>query len=406
MKAKFQFSDSPVDQIAKSIAAQMMNRRRLLQVSGLSLTAAAVAACGVGGDSDSSGLTDVEDLSDTEKVVDWSNWVAYIDVDEDAGTNPTLDEFEAETGISINYIEDYNDNNEFFAKVRPLLQNGQAIDRDIVTPTDWMAGQWISLGFAQTLNYDNIPNRSNLYPDLVDVSFDPGRVYTLPWQGGYGGLGWNKAKVQELTGSDQLMDLDDLFNPALKGRISVLSEMRETIGCILSHQGANPSDFTSDQFYNAIDYLGAQISSGQIRQVTGNDYLAALESGDIIAAIGWSGDVAQLGDDFQFAVPAGGGILWTDNVLIPVGAKHKKNAELVMNYYYEPEIAARVAAYVQYITPVNGAREEIVKIDPSLADNSLIFPTDDDLAIVKPFMLLDADTEKEYQDAFQAIIGN
>lgn len=404
---KFQFGDSPADQIAKSIAAQMMNRRRLLQVSGIAATTAAISACGVGGSSNNTDEpTEVEDLSDTEKVVDWSNWVAYIDVDEDAGTNPTLDEFAAQTGITVNYIEDYNDNNEFFAKVRPLLENGQSIDRDLVTPTDWMAGQWISLGYAQAINFDNVPNKANLYPDLLDVSFDPGRIYTMPWQGGYGGLGWNKTKVKELTGSDQLVSLDDLFNPALKGKISVLSEMRETVGCIMSHQGANPSDFTSDQFYAALDYLEEQIASGQIRQVTGNDYLAALESGDIIAAIGWSGDVAQLGSDFQFAIPAGGGILWTDNLIIPVGARHKRNAETLINYYYEPEIAARVAAYVQYITPVNGAREEVAKIDPSLVDNPLIFPSDEDLANVKPFMLLDADTEKEYQDAFQAVIGN
>jgi spermidine/putrescine transport system substrate-binding protein len=200
--------------------------------------------------------------------------------------------------------------------------------------------------------------------------------------------------------------LDDLFGPKLKGKISVLSEMRETVGCIMSHQGANPSDFTSDQFFNALDYLEGQISSGQIRSVTGNDYLAALESGDIVAAIGWSGDVAQLGEEFQFAIPAGGGILWTDNILIPVGARHKKNAETLMNYYYDPVIAAKVAAYVQYITPVNGAKEEAAKLDASLPDNPLIFPTDADLTNVTPFMLLDADTEKEYQDAFQAVIGN
>ncbi|MBM3691238.1 MAG: spermidine/putrescine ABC transporter substrate-binding protein [Actinobacteria bacterium] len=404
---KFQFGDSPADQIAKFIAAQMMNRRRLLQVSGIAATTAAISACGVGGSSNNTDEpTEVEDLSDTEKVVDWSNWVAYIDVDEDAGTNPTLDEFAAQTGITVNYIEDYNDNNEFFAKVRPLLENGQSIDRDLVTPTDWMAGQWISLGYAQAINFDNVPNKANLYPDLLNVSFDPGRIYSMSWQGGYGGLGWNKTKVKELTGSDQLVSLDDFFAPALAGKISVLSEMRETVGCIMSHQGANPSDFTSDQFYAALDYLEEQIASGQIRQVTGNDYLAALESGDIIAAIGWSGDVAQLGSDFQFAIPAGGGILWTDNLIIPVGARHKKNAETLINYYYEPEIAARVAAYVQYITPVNGAREEVAKIDPSLVDNPLIFPSDEDLANVKPFMLLDADTEKEYQDAFQAVIGN
>ena len=405
MKSFKILGDTPADAIARNIASAMMNRRRLLQVAGAGATAAVVAACGVGGNSDTEADSS-EDFSDTEKQVDWSTWIGYIDVDEDSGARPTLDAFTAETGITVNYNEDYHDNNEFFAKVRPLLEAGKPTARDLVTPTDWMAGQWISLGYAQQLNDANMPNKSNLLPSLVDVPFDPGRVYSLPWQGGYGGLGWNKAKVKELTGSDQLQSLDDLFGPKLKGKISVLSEMRETVGCIMSHQGANPSDFTSDQFFNALDYLEGQISSGQIRSVTGNDYLAALESGDIVAAIGWSGDVAQLGEEFQFAIPAGGGILWTDNILIPVGARHKKNAETLMNYYYDPVIAAKVAAYVQYITPVNGAKEEAAKLDASLPDNPLIFPTDADLTNVTPFMLLDADTEKEYQDAFQAVIGN
>ncbi|MGA0209918.1 MAG: ABC transporter substrate-binding protein, partial [Candidatus Nanopelagicales bacterium] len=363
-----------------------VSRRRLLQAAGISSAAMAAAACGTGGGGTASEGSAPEDVSDTEKTVNWSNWVEYLDIDEDTGAYPTLERFQEETGISVTYTEDVNDNNEFYAKVRTQLEQGQDIDRDIVVLTDWMAGLWIQNGFAQKLDKANIPNSANLIPRLQEVSFDKPRDYTLPWQGGFAGLGYNIAAYQEATGNSDMTSLDQLFDPALRGRITLLSEMRDTMGCIIAWQGNDPSNFTQAQFEQAIDALTEQVNSGQIRQVTGNDYLAALESGDVIGVIGWSGDIFALGEDFAFALPESGGTLWTDNMLVPSTSTHKKNAEAVMNFYYDPEVAAEVAAYINYLCPVSGAQEAMVAIDPDLAENPYIFPTEEFLSQTYVFM--------------------
>ena len=385
-----------------------VSRRRLLQAAGIGGAAVAVAACGTGG-SDATGesgeAATAEDMSDSEKVVNWSNWPLYIDVDEETGDRPTLAAFQESTGIAVTYTEDINDNNEFFAKVRTQLEQGQPIDRDIVTLTDWMAALWIQSGFVQKLDKAQIPNFSNMLPKYLDVSFDPGREYSMPWQSGFGGLGYNKASLQQAMGVDSITTIDQLFDPALKGRITVLSEMRDTMGCIMAWQGNDPSNFTPDQFAQAIEALTKQIDSGQIRQVTGNDYVAALESGDVIAVIGWSGDVFALGDDFGFGLPESGGMLWTDNMMIPASATHKKNAEAVMNYYYDPEVAALVAAYVNYVCPVAGAQEAMAAVDPELADSPWIFPNEEILNNSYVFMELTPEQDAEYQKLFQTAIG-
>lgn len=385
-----------------------VSRRRLLQAAGIGGAAVAVAACGTGG-SDATGesgeAATAEDMSDSEKVVNWSNWPLYIDVDEETGDRPTLAAFQESTGIAVTYTEDINDNNEFFAKVRTQLEQGQPIDRDIVTLTDWMAALWIQSGFVQKLDKAQIPNFSNMLPKYLDVSFDPGREYSMPWQSGFGGLGYNKASLQQAIGVDSITTIDQLFDPALKGRTTVLSEMRDTMGCIMAWQGNDPSNFTPDQFAQGIEALTKQIDSGQIRQVTGNDYVAALESGDVIAVIGWSGDVFALGDDFGFGLPESGGMLWTDNMMIPASATHKKNAEAVMNYYYDPEVAALVAQYVNYVCPVAGAQEAMAALDPELADSPWIFPNEEILNNSYVFMELTPEQDAEYQKLFQTAIG-
>ncbi len=298
-----------------------VSRRRLLQAAGLGGVAMAAAACGAGGDgAEATGAPSAaaaEDMSDTDKTANWSNWPLYIDIDDETGERPTLEAFQKETGITVTYTEDVNDNNEFYAKVRTQLEQGQDIGRDIVVLTDWMAALWIQNGFAQKLDKAAMPNSGNIIPRLASVSFDPTREYTLPWQSGIGGLGYNVAAYKEATGKDKLVTLDGLFDPALKGRVTVLSEMRDTMGCIIASQGNDPSNFTEDQFNVAIEELTKQVDSGQIRQVTGNDYIAALESGDVIAVIGWSGDIFALGDEFAFEIPESGGTLWTDNMLDP-----------------------------------------------------------------------------------------
>ena len=388
-----------------------LSRRRILQAAGIGGVALAAAACGTGGDDTASATgapsaAAAPDLSDTDKVANWSNWPLYIDIDEESGKRPSLEAFQAATGVAVTYTEDVNDNNEFYAKVRTQLEQGQDIARDLVVLTDWMAALWIENGYAQKLDKALIPNSVNLIPKLQGVSFDPNRDYSLPWQSGFGALGWNKAKLKEATGTDVMTSVDQLFDPALKGRITLLSEMRDTMGVLMAWQGNDPSNFTEDQFNQALEVLTQQIDSGQIRQVTGNDYAGALESGDVIAVIGWSGDMIQLGEDFGVALPETGGTLWTDNMLIPALAAHKKNGELIMNYYYEPEIAAEVAAYVQYISPVAGAQEAMASIDPSLVENQWIFPDTATLDNSFVFMTLTAEQDIAYQRAFQKAIGN
>jgi len=399
---------TPAEQIA-GLAKSSMSRRRIMQAAGLGGVAMVAAACGAGGDDTSSASASpasAADQSSTDKVVNWSNWPLYLDVDDQTGEYPSLKAFEKQTGITVTYTEDVNDNNEFFAKVRTQLEQGQDIGRDLVVLTDWMAGLWIQNGYAQKLDKANIPNAANLLPKWQDVSFDPGRQYSLPWQSGFGLLGWNKAKLKETLGTDTMNSLDQLFDPKLKGRVTLLSEMRDTMGAILAWQGADPSNFTEDQWQAALAELTKQVDSGQVRQVTGNDYAGALESGDVIAVIGWSGDMIQLGSDFGVALPESGGMLWTDNMLVPAMAAHKQNAELVMNHYYDPKVAAEVAAYVQYICPVAGAQEAITAIDPALAENPWIFPTAAMLDNSYVFMSLSPEQEIQYQRDFQKAIGN
>jgi spermidine/putrescine transport system substrate-binding protein len=402
-------------EVIAAIAGTMrssVSRRRLLQAAGLGSVAMAAAACGAGGDEGSGEGTGApsaaaaEDMSDTDMTANWSNWPLYIDIDDEAGTRPSLEAFQKATGITVTYTEDVNDNNEFYAKVRTQLEQGQDIGRDLVVLTDWMAALWIQNGYVQKYDQANVPNRVNLLPAWEGVAFDPNRDYSLPWQSGFGALGWNKVALQGAIGTDTMTSVDQLWEPGLKGRVTVLSEMRDTMGILIASQGNDPSNFTEDQFNQAIELLTQQVDSGQIRQVTGNDYAGALESGDVIAVIGWSGDMIQLGEEFGVALPETGGTLWTDNMLIPSLAAHKKNAELIMNNYYDPAVAAEVAAYVQYISPVGGAQEAMEAIDPALVENQWIFPSEETLANSFVFMTLTPEQNDTYERAFQKAIGN
>ena len=393
------------------LAKSSLSRRRVLQAAGIGGVAMVATACGASG-SDAGTATGAPsaataaDLSDTEKTANWSNWPLYLDINDDTGEYPTLKAFQDANGIAVTYTEDVNDNNEFYAKVRTQLEQGQDIGRDLVVLTDWMAALWIQNGYAQKLDKALIPNGKNLIPRLADVAFDQPRDYSLPWQSGFGGLGFNKLAVKETLGTDKITTLDQLFDPKLKGRITVLSEMRDTMGCIMAWQGNDPANFTDDQFSQAIEALAQQVDSGQIRQVTGNDYIASLESGDVVAVIGWSGDLFALGEEFGFEIPESGGMLWTDNMLIPALAAHKKNAELIMNYNYDPKVAAEVAAYVNYICPVEGAKAEMEKIDPALAASEFIFPSAATLDRTYVFKALTPEEGDKYEREFQTAIGN
>ncbi|CAN2206023.1 PotD Spermidine/putrescine-binding periplasmic protein [Candidatus Nanopelagicaceae bacterium] len=380
---------------ARSILNTRVSRRAVLAGAGAVAGATALAACGSGSDSSA---------ADT---VRWGNWPLYLDVDDSGKKYPTLEAFTKQTGINVEYFEDYNDNDEFFGKVQAQLKLGEDIGYDLVTPTDWMASRWIRLGYAQKYDAANIPNKVNILDTLASPSFDPKRESTLTWQGIMGGFGWNTEKNPK-----GIRTLDDLFAPANKGKIVVLSEMRDTVGIILRSQGVNLQTVTEDQFMNAIDFLEKKIADGWIRGVKGNEYAEDLTSGDASAVIGWSGDMFILKSEnegkFDFAIPESGGTISGDNMMIPstASAEAKVNAEKLINYYYEPAVAAEVAAYVNYVCPVKGAQAEMEKIDPALAASEFIFPTAKTMANLSVFRSLTPTEETTWTEAFQKAAGN
>jgi len=403
-------SDLRNDPRFETLVRAQLSRRSLLRGAGGVGVAAALAACGTGEDSGTKAsdkpTVTVSDKSDTDKVVRWANWPAYLDFDEETKKYPTLEQFQEETGIKATYAEDIDGNDTYYGKIQGQLKNGQDIGKDVIVLTDWMAGRLIRQGYLQELDKANIPNAKNLNPKLQDVDFDPGRKYSLTWQSGYAGIGYRKDKVGR-----ELKTIDDLWSPDLKGKVVVLDELRDTVGLIMLSQGKDISgDFTEDDFMSALEVLQKQVDSGQVRQVKGNSYLEDLRSGNAIAVIGWSGDIllAQFeeeDDNYTFTLPETGGTLWSDNLMVPIASPHKKNAEKLFDFYYDPKVAATAAAYINYICPVEGAKAEMEKIDPSLAESPLIFPTEEDLANVKVFRTLSADEETLYSEEFQKVIG-
>jgi spermidine/putrescine transport system substrate-binding protein len=386
--------ESSLSPEAKSVLGAMVSRRGLLAGAGGLGAVGLLSACG--GESDS-----------TTSSVRWGNWPLYLDYDEETKKYPTLEKFTAETGIAYKYFEDYNDNDEFYGKVQAQLGLGEDIGYDVVTPTDWMAARWIRLGYTQKFDVANIPNKSNILDSLASPSFDPNREQSLTWQGIMAGFGWSTEK-----NPNGINTLDELFAPQNKGKIVVLSEMRDTIGIILLAQGVNLQTVTEDQFMNAVDYMAKKISDGWIRGVKGNEYAEDLTSGDATAVIGWSGDMfilkAENEGKFDFAIPESGGTISGDNLMIPstASAEGKANAEKLINFYYDPAIAAEVAAYVNYVCPVKGAQAEMEKIAPELASSPFIFPDEVMSKRLNVFRSLTPNEETSWTEAFQKAAGN
>jgi len=378
------------------ISSKVSRRGVFAGIGGLG-AAALLASCGSsGGSSGGKG-----------EALRWGNWPLYLDFDSKTKKYPSLEAFIKKTGIDTQYFEDYNDNDEFFGKVQAQLKLKKDIGYDIVTPTDWMAARWIRLGYTQKYDPANIPNASNILDTLASPSYDPKREQSLTWQGIMSGFGWNVQKNPK-----GIRTLDDLFAPQNKGKIVVLTELRDTIGVILLAQGVDITKVTENQYMNAVDFMAKKISDGWIRGVKGNEYAQDLTSGDATAVIGWSGDMFILSSEnkgkFDFAIPESGGTISGDNLMIPytATATAKKKAEALINYYYDPAVAAEVAAYVNYVCPVKGAQAEMEKIDPVLAKSEYIFPTDKTLANLHVFRSLTTDEESTWTEAFQKAAGN
>ncbi|MEP6851209.1 MAG: spermidine/putrescine ABC transporter substrate-binding protein [bacterium] len=399
--------DDDVRGLSPLLARGMISRRGALAGAGGIGLAAALAACGTSGTAkkaDASKQAAPSDVSSAEKLVNWSNWPEYIDVDDKTKKHPTLNAFTKKTGIKVKYAEDYNDNDEFFAKVKPQLSAGADTGRDVWCSTDWMVARLVRLNWVQKLDKANIPNAKNLQPSLEKVEFDPGRVYSLPWQSGFTGIGYNpKTSGGAITSMDQL-----LHDRKLKGRVTLLTEMHDTVGMMMLAMGKDPDNFTDADFDAAIKELQAAKTRGQLKGFTGNEYGKGLASGEIAACLAWTGDVVQLKADnprLGYVLPSTGHMLWSDNFVIPNKAKHKKNAETLIDYYYQPEVMAAVVDYVNYLPVVAGAEPILKKDDPDVAKNPLIFPTQAVLARAHGFRGLSEDEETRYNKAFQNLIG-
>ena len=377
-----------------------ITRRQLVQRGAAGITILSLpgllAACGGGGGGASGGGS-----SDTLR---FANWQLYIDIDEATKKSPTLQQFTEQTGIPVDYFEEINSNDEYFGKIQGQLSKGQSIDREIIVLTDnsRYPGLMISEEWLEPLDRDKIPNFANMIDAQLTPPFDPERQYSMPWQAGMTGIAYNAALTSTpITSMEQLLE-----DPKLKGKVTLLSEMADTIGSVMKLNGDDPSQVTDEAFEAALARVQKAVDAGQIRQFTGNEYTGPLAKGDLIACMAWSGDVVQLQADnaeLKWGLPETGGMIWTDNMLIPLGGDVDKACQF-MNFVYDPKIAAQIAAYVNYVTPVKGAKEELAKTDPDTASNPLIFPDEETLAQVSGFDS-EALNNQEYIEQWQDLLG-
>ncbi len=337
------------------------------------------------------------------KTLTISNWPLYIDINEKTKKRPTIEQFQRKYGVKVKYIEDINDNATFFGKVQPELARGQSIGRDIIVMTDNSPypSLLIQKGWVEKLDKSVLPNIKNLQDTLKHPSWDPKRDYSLPWQSGLTGIGYNAKLTKPITTVDQLFT-----DKKLHGKVTLLTEMADSVGLVMLSNGDDPGKVTDTTFNRAIAKIQKAVKSGQIRQFTGNDYSGLMAKGDVWAAFVWSGDMVQLHADnknLRFLLPKSDGMIWTDNMLIPKKGD-ATTASVFMNFVYDPKIAAQIEDYVNYICPVKGADRALLKTDPAVAKDPLIFPTKTMLAHVHQFDSK-ALFNPDYKQKWQKLLG-
>jgi spermidine/putrescine transport system substrate-binding protein len=400
-----------------------LSRRRFVQGSAMAGFAVFLAACGRAGASAvpsaaapstapsasaAASVAPSASAAPTPKPsmsaeLNWATWTYYMDYDTKTKKFKTLDDFKAKYGTTVKYSESIDDNDVFVGTIKPQLEAGQDTGWDLMVLTDWMAARLIRLGWVEQMDLGNMPNvTANLQDVYKNVTWDPEGNHHVPWQSGMTGLGYDKAKTGELT------SLDAFFDVKYKGKVDYLTEMRDTIGLTMLKLGLDPSKATTADCDAAIVEIKKAKEAGIIRAFKGNEYAQDLISGNVILAMAWSGDMVQALADkptLQFTIADQGGMLWTDNCLIPKGAVHAYTAQVMIDFCYDPAIAAQIEAYVNYICPVKGAAEVLLAADPDVANNPLIFPPPAILAKLHIFNGLDEATEKYFNDQFSTVTG-
>jgi spermidine/putrescine transport system substrate-binding protein len=401
---------------------RIVSRRAVLKSGALAGFGAFLAACtssGGGGTSapvSASPTTAGESPSATpggssatlEGPLNFANWPAYMDLNDDETKWPTIEDFKARYSIDVEYVEDIQSNEDFFATIAPPLQAGLDTGWDLIVLTDYMAARVVQAGWVEEIDPANVPTAlANVRDELKGLAWDPNMQFHFPWQSGATGVGYNVVS----TGRD-LTKVEDLFDPKFKGKVTLLSGYQDTfslVGLLLLKRGeisTTPDVMTLADAQKIHDFIKPYVTDGHVRAFTGNEYLQDFGSGDTWAAEVWSGDLASSGgEDDRFVYPEEGSIIWTDNMLVPKGAKHKRAAEAMMDFVYEVPNAARLAAFIYYISPVKGVSDEIRKNDPELADNPLLFPGTEITAKQHPQPVVDADTDSKMVDLFADLEG-
>jgi spermidine/putrescine transport system substrate-binding protein len=410
-----------------------VTRRRFLQGSAVAGFTAFLAACtgtktgasapppSISGESSAPSLAPSAQPSPTAaatpKVVSgplkFANWPAYIDLAGAAGdagaykpgSSPSLEEFKKKYKIEVDYQEKIGDNATFVETIKPALVGKLATGWDLVVLTDWMASKLVANGWVEKIDQTNVPNcTGNLRDALKNQSWDPTNDYHYPWQSGMTGVGFN-AKTLKDNGIAAPTKIADIYKvPADK--LTFLSEARDTFGLALLKLGvdANGATVTAEQLQQVADDIQPLVDGGL--RFTGNEYLQDFAQKKVWAAFVWSGDLASSGGkDDKFIFPEEGTLIWTDNMLIPKGAANKYTAELMMNYVYDPKIAAQIAEYVYYVSPVKGADVEIKKLDPGAESNPLLFPTPEIVAKQHNFQSLSDEMEKKLNELYSKLSG-
>jgi spermidine/putrescine transport system substrate-binding protein len=372
-----------------------LGRRDLFRYAGAGVGLATLAACGVSAEgkkqATGSSLTKQVDAfwagkTKTDKV-NWAQWPLYIDVGKHKSDHPSIDQFTAATGIKVNYSEVIQDDDTFFAKVQPSLSAGQYSGYDVAVITNGVDfDRFRELGLFVPLDHSYLTNFEKYAgPTYKTAAYDPGNVYSVPWQSGITGIAYNTKKVPK-----PLTSFFDLWNPALKGKVGMFADNEDLPNAVLVAMFGDPQKTGVTQWKQAAAKLNQQRTSGIVRKYYQQDYINALSTGDIWACQAWSGDIFQAlesgAKDLAFAIPSEGGVLWTDNMVLLKQIENPVSSMMLIDWYYQPKIAAEVAEYVNYITPVPSA-QAVVKADAanatgsdratllSIAKSPLVFPT-------------------------------
>jgi spermidine/putrescine transport system substrate-binding protein len=386
------------------VLARLASRRRFIG-GGAAAAAAAIlgpsflAACS--SDKSASGPSDApkapeDDGSPASGKLRISNWPLYM-------ADGFVAAFQTATGLTVDYKEDFNDNEEWFAKNKEPLSRKQDIGADLVVPSEFMAARLAGLGWLNPISESRWTNRKNMRPDLLGSKVDPGRKFTAPYMSGMVGIAYNRAA----TGRD-LTKVADMWDPAFKGKLSLLSDMRDGLGMFMMSQGGSPEDPTLPDVQKAVDIIKEQKDRGQIRRFTGNDYADDLAAGNIIVAQAYSGDVVQLqkdNPDLKFVIPETGSSTFVDTMVIPYTTQNQKAAEEWINYIYDRANYAKLIAATKYVPVLSDMTAELTKIDPELANNPLINPPKETLAKLKAWAPLTDEQTQEFNKAYAAVTG-